>query len=94
MFSCFIFHIIYIIDTNGSISSGFDEGPPSEKHNVLWLVSCPSAFWLAFSLDGVTAPPPYQNSKLVNIAKSIQTLRILNKRIAQNFCMHGFCKTY
>ncbi len=45
-----IFHIIYIItitcpqpDTNDSISSGFDEGPPSEKRNVLWLVSCPSA---------------------------------------------------
>ncbi len=38
-------------DTNGSISSGFDEGPPSEKLNVLWLVSCPSALWLANSLD-------------------------------------------
>ncbi len=24
----------------GSISSGFDEGPPSEKLNVLWLGSC------------------------------------------------------
>ncbi len=30
---------------------------PSEKRNVLWLVSCPSALWLAKSLDGVTAPP-------------------------------------
>ncbi len=29
----------------------FDEGPPSEKQNVLWLVSCPSALWLANSLD-------------------------------------------
>ncbi len=44
-------------DTNDSISTGFDEGPPYEKHNVLWLVSCPSALWLANSLDGVTAPP-------------------------------------
>ncbi len=37
-----IFHIIYIItipfsqpDSNDSISSGFDEGLPSEKRNVL-----------------------------------------------------------
>ncbi len=44
-------------DTNDSISSGFDEGPPSEKRNVLWLISCPSALWLANSLDGITVPP-------------------------------------
>ncbi len=30
-------------DTKGSISSGFDEGPPSEKRNMLCLVSSPSA---------------------------------------------------
>ncbi len=58
-----IFHIIYIITipfspaSHGSISSGFDEGPPSEKRNVLWLVSCPSALWLANSLDGVSVLP-------------------------------------
>ncbi len=60
-----IFHIIYIItinlspqpDTNGSISSGFDEGPPSKKRNLLWLVNCPSALWLANSLDGVSVLP-------------------------------------
>ncbi len=59
-----IFHIIYIITTpspqpgtKGSISSGFDEDPPSEKQNVLWLVSCPSALWLANSLDGVSVLP-------------------------------------
>ncbi len=53
-----IFHIFSLLqylspqpDTNDSISSGFDEGPPSEKPNVLWLVSCPSALWLANSLD-------------------------------------------
>ncbi len=71
-----IFHIIYIItilspqpDTNDSIGSGFDEGPPSEKRNVLWLVSCPSALWLAKSLDAVTKTPPLpkQNGKFVNI---------------------------
>ncbi len=33
-------------DTNDSISSGFDEGPPSKKRNVFWLVSCHSALWL------------------------------------------------
>ncbi len=56
--------IIYILqslstqpDTNDSISSGFDEAPPSEKLNVLWLVSCPSALWLANSLDCVNALP-------------------------------------
>ncbi len=81
--------------TNGSISSGFDEGPPSEKQNVLWLVSCPSALWLANSLDGFQyCPAPCQNSKFINIAISIQTSRILNKRIAQNLCTHGYCKTY
>ncbi len=25
--------------TNGSINSGFDEGPPSKKQNVLWMWS-------------------------------------------------------
>ncbi len=49
--------IIFLTDTNDSISSGFDEGPPSEKRNVLWLVSCPSALWLANSLDGVSVLP-------------------------------------
>ncbi len=44
-------------DTNGSISSGFDEGPPSEKLNVLWLVSCPSGLWLENSLDSVSVLP-------------------------------------
>ncbi len=44
-------------DTNGSISSRFDKGPPSEKRYVLWLVSCPSALWLANSLDGVSVLP-------------------------------------
>ncbi len=44
-------------DTNGSISSGFDEGPLSKKWNVLWLVSCPSALWLANSLDSVSVLP-------------------------------------
>ncbi len=29
-------------DTNGLISSGFDEGTPSKKLNVFRLVSCPS----------------------------------------------------
>ncbi len=59
-----ILHIIYIITIpfspawhKGSISSGFDEGPPSEKRNVLWLVSCPSALWLANSLYGVSVLP-------------------------------------
>ncbi len=54
-----ICHIIYIIiipfsqpDTNGFINPGFDEGPHSEKRNVLWLVSCLSALWLANSLGG------------------------------------------
>ncbi len=44
-------------DPNDSISSGFDEGPPSEKLNVLWLVSCPNVLWLANSLDGVSVLP-------------------------------------
>ncbi len=44
-------------DTNDSISSGFDEVPPSEKLNVLWLVGFPSALWLANSLDGVSVLP-------------------------------------
>ncbi len=44
-------------DTNDSISSGFDEGPSSEKLNVLWLVSCPSALWLANSFDSVSVLP-------------------------------------
>ncbi len=44
-------------DTNSSISSGFDEGPPSEKQNVLWLVGCPTALWLANSLDRVSVLP-------------------------------------
>ncbi len=44
-------------DTNDSISFGFDEGPPSEKQNVLWLVGCHSALWLANSLDGVSVLP-------------------------------------
>ncbi len=63
--------------TNGSISSGF-EGPPSEKRNVLWLVSCPSALWLANSLNCVSVLPRplpkqhvrqywYINSELENI---------------------------
>ncbi len=68
-----IFHIISIItipfsqpDINDSISHRCDEGPPSEKRNVLWLVSCPSALWLANSLDSVSVlPAPCQNSKLV-----------------------------
>ncbi len=73
-------------DTNDSISSGFDEGPPSEKRNVLWLVSCPSALWLANSLDAFQhCPASCQNSKFVNIAISIQTSRILNKRITRTF---------
>ncbi len=47
-------------DTNDSISSGFDEDPPPKKWNVLWLVSCPSALWLAHSLDRVSVlPHPY-----------------------------------
>ncbi len=74
-----IFHIITIPlspYTNDSISSGFDEGPPSYRRNVLWLVSCPSALWLANSLDDVSidiytsmgvsvgyCPAPCQNSK-------------------------------
>ncbi len=40
--------------TNDSISSRFDEVPPFEKWNVLWLVSFLSALWLANSLDGVS----------------------------------------
>ncbi len=44
-------------DTNDSIRSGFDEGPPSKKLNVLRLVSCPSALWLANSLDGISVLP-------------------------------------
>ncbi len=28
-----------------------------EKQNVLWLVSCPSALWLANSLDSVSVMP-------------------------------------
>ncbi len=43
--------------TNSSISSGFDEGPPSEQWNGLWLVSCPSVLWLANSLDGISVMP-------------------------------------
>ncbi len=49
-----IFHIIYIIIIalspachNDSISSRFDEDPPSEILNVLWLVIFPIALWLA-----------------------------------------------
>ncbi len=59
-----IFHIIYFITIPFSpawhkrlISSGFDEGPPSEKRNVMWLVRCPSALWLANSLDCVSVLP-------------------------------------
>ncbi len=44
-------------DTNDSINSGLDEGPPFEKRNVLWLVSCPGALWLANSLNGVSVLP-------------------------------------
>ncbi len=44
-------------DSNDSISSGLDEGPPSDKLNMLWLVSCPSALWLANSLDSVSVLP-------------------------------------
>ncbi len=51
--------------TNYSISSGFDEGPPPEKWNVLWLVSCPSALWLVNSLDGVSVlPHPLQKQQV------------------------------
>ncbi len=71
-------------DTNGSISSGIDEGLPSEKQNVLWLVSCPCALWLVNSLDGVSVlPRPLPEQQIVNIATSIQIPRILNKRIEQ-----------
>ncbi len=82
-------------DTNGSISSGFDEGPPSEKLNVLWLVSCPSALWLANTLDGVSvllrSLPKQQVRQYCHINSDP---RILNKRIAQNLCTHGYYKTY
>ncbi len=40
------------------VPAGFDEGPPSEKRNVLWLVSCPSALWLANSLGASVLPRP------------------------------------
>ncbi len=54
--------------TNGSISSGFDEGPPSEKRNVLWLVSCPIALWLANSLDDVSVlPRPLPKQQAISI---------------------------
>ncbi len=39
-------------------------------------------------------PTPCQNSKFINIAISIQTSRMLNKRITQNLCTHGYCETY
>ncbi len=46
-------------DTNGEISSGFDEGPPSEKRNMLWLVN---------RLDTISVlPRPSQNGKFINI---------------------------
>ncbi len=111
-----IFHIITIPlspYTNDSISSGFDEGPPSYKRNVLWLVSCPSALWLALygSVIGEqlrrcfhrhiyvygcfsTAPPLAKTASSFNMAISSQTLIILNKRVVQNLCTDGYCKTY
>ncbi len=76
-------------DTNGSISSGFDEGHlPKNQMCCDWL-AVPEC-----SLDGVSVLPHPCQSKFVNIAISIHTLRILNKRIAQNLCTHGYCKTY
>ncbi len=58
--------------TNGSISSGFDEGPPSEKRNVLWLVSCPSALWLENSLDSVSVRPrPLPKQQAISIHMDI-----------------------
>ncbi len=55
-------------DTNGEISSGFDEGPPSEKRNMLWLVGCPSALWLVNRLHTISVlPRPSQNGKFINI---------------------------
>ncbi len=52
-------------DTNGSISSGFDEGPPSKKRNVLWLVSCPSALWLANSWRCFSTAPPLAKTAIL-----------------------------
>ncbi len=46
-------------NTNVSISSGFDEGLPCEKRNVLWLVSCSQCVVIGEQLRRCfsTAPP-------------------------------------
>ncbi len=79
----------------GSISSWFDEGPPSEKRNVLWLVSCPNALWLANSLDCVSVlPHPLPKQHVRQYCHINSDHENMNKRILQNLCTHGYCKTY
>ncbi len=76
-------------DRNGSISSGFDEGPLSEKWNVLWLVSCPSALWLANSLDGVSVLPRPLPKQQVHLYCHIRPWEYWTKGLCRTFaCMH------
>ncbi len=74
--------------TNNSISSGFDEGPPSEKRNVLWLVSCPSALWLANSLGGFQyCPAPCQN-------KTASSSILPYQFRPREYWTRGLCRTF
>ncbi len=81
-------------DTNDLISSGFDEGPPSEKRNVLWLVSCPSALWLANSLDGVSVlPRPLPKQQVRQYFHINSDPENIEDR-AESLHAHGYCKAY
>ncbi len=64
-------------DTNGEISSGFDEGPPSEKRNMLWLVGCPSALWLVNRLHYFSIAPPLPKRQVHQYYISIQWKSII-----------------
>ncbi len=83
-------------DTNDSISSRFDKAPAFRKTKCVvigWLFQC-VVIGEQFRRRLSTAPPLAKTVSFFNIAISIQTSRILNRRIVQNLCTYGYCKTY
>jgi len=56
-----IFSIVQLLSSqsvsNALFSSCLYEAPPSEKHNVLWLVGWSGVLWLVFG----KCPAPYHN---------------------------------
>ncbi len=83
-------------DTNDSISSGpafrLVQGPPSEKLNLLWLVSCPSALWLVIPTWTAKIRQRFRTAPPLTKTASLSILPYKFK--PREYWTRGSCRTF